>query len=78
MYVELKFYRSSDMFKVVSEEYLSVPLKTLNKSPPCNSKCWKKDIGFFSKIRVTCIVKSAKREADKASNKAERFVKIFD
>ena len=23
MYVELKFYRSSDMFKVASEEYLS-------------------------------------------------------
>ena len=37
-----------------------------------------KDIEFFSKIRVTYIVKSAKREADKASNKAERFVKIFD
>ena len=49
---------------------MRVPLKALNKSLPCNSKCWKKDVELFSKIRVTFIVKSAKREADKASNKA--------
>ena len=66
MYVELKFYRSSDMFKVVSEEYLS----GFHNSLPCNSKCWKKDVEFFPKIRVIFVVKSAKRQADKASNKA--------
>ena len=53
MYVELKFYRSNDMFKVASEEYLSGFHSLPFHSLPCNSKCWKKDVEFFSKIRVT-------------------------
>ena len=47
-------------------------------SLPWNPKSWKKDIEFFSKISVSYIVKSPKREADKAFDKAELSAKILD
>ena len=78
MYAELKSYESSDMFKLASEENFSnAPLKALNKSLPCNAKSWKKDIDFPANISMTYIVKSARREADTGSDKAERSVKIY-
>ena len=44
-------------------------MKALNKSLPCNTKYWKKNIEFFSKINVKYIVKLARREVDTSSDK---------
>ena len=69
MYVELKSYKNVDIFKVASKKK-NAPLKVLNKSLPCNTKSWKKNIEFFLKISVTFIVKSTRREAETVFDKA--------